>query len=305
MSMTLYFAKLNLVSEELFYLYDHPEYRKDIAFSLYDAVMAEPTWQKENVFIGDDGEPHSTYIDYSIRVLNVDQSGYYLEGWVYKASKLYYKVLDPATNKLITQYTDNTEGNRFTLDLQHGFVGYNTSNRFGYKEFPEAFVNLINAGEKRKNNPFEYSISQCTSGFNMDDIKDALSSIGRIKELRVRIQPPNPSNRLLADMQEDFEGMVQQYKDARVTEQELFYSSKGSSGIDLDSELIQGALYNIQNLHRGLSVEESTQKGYVAVEATSTEGRKFSSGEEKPLKMVIEGVEFFMDACKNMFQKFM
>ncbi|MGN1218211.1 MAG: hypothetical protein ACI4TD_09565, partial [Phocaeicola sp.] len=138
MSMTLYFAKLNLVSEELFYLYDHPKYRRNISLALYDSVMAEPEWQKENTFIGEDGEQHSTFIDYSIRVLNIDHSGHYLEGWVYKASKLYFKRLDPTTGKLISQHTDNTEGIRFSLDLEHGFVGYNTSNRFGHKEFLEA-----------------------------------------------------------------------------------------------------------------------------------------------------------------------
>ncbi len=40
MSMTLYFAKLNLVSDDIFELYDDPKQRKAIAYALYEAIKA-------------------------------------------------------------------------------------------------------------------------------------------------------------------------------------------------------------------------------------------------------------------------
>ena len=76
------------------------------------------------------------------------------------------------TNTLVPQSTENTEGNRFTLDLEHGFVGYNTSTRFGYKEFIEAFVNIVNLGEEALEHDYRYNMRICTSGINLDEIKE-------------------------------------------------------------------------------------------------------------------------------------
>lgn len=129
MSMTLYFAKLNLISDDIFKLYDDPKQRTAIAFALYEAIKSNTRWEKENFFIDDNGEQHSTIIEYSAHILKTDDAFNYIEGWLYKKSKLYYKTLDKNTNMLVQQSTENTEGNRFTLDLNHGFVGYNTSRR--------------------------------------------------------------------------------------------------------------------------------------------------------------------------------
>ena len=51
MSMTLYFAKLNLVSDNIFELYDNPNQRNAISRALYEAINANKIWEKENLFI--------------------------------------------------------------------------------------------------------------------------------------------------------------------------------------------------------------------------------------------------------------
>lgn len=303
MSMTLYFAKLNLISDDIFKLYDDPKQRTAIAFALYEAIKSNTRWEKENFFIDDNGEQHSTIIEYSAHILKTDDAFNYIEGWLYKKSKLYYKTLDKNTNMLVQQSTENTEGNRFTLDLNHGFVGYNTSTRFGYKEFIEAFVNVVNLGEEKLKYDFRYSMNLCTSGINLDEIKKELNGIGHIKELKIRMQPPNPSDNLLDDLQRRCDGLVKDFKDANVTELELFYSTKGTSGIDLTAPLINEKIDDIQGLYSGLTVEESTRKGYVSVEATSMTGRKYASGDSKPIKRIIEGVEVFFDACIDAFRQ--
>lgn len=96
MSMTLYFAKLNLVSDDIFELYDDPKQRKAIAYALYEAIKANKTWKKENFFIDAAGEQRSTVIEYSTHILRVDDTYSHIEGWLYKKSKLYYKTLDIA-----------------------------------------------------------------------------------------------------------------------------------------------------------------------------------------------------------------
>lgn len=218
-------------------------------------------------------------------------------------SKLYYKTLNSMTNTLVQQSTENTEGNRFALDLKHGFVGYNTSARFGYKEFIEAFENIINLGEQELKFEYRYNMSLCVSGINLDEIKKELTSIGKIKELKIRMQAPNPSDELLDDLQRRCDGLVKEFKDANVTELEFFYSTKGASGIDLTAPLIDEKINDIQGLHSGLPVEESTKKGYVSVEATSTTGRKYTSGDSKPIKRIINGIEDFFDSCIEAFRQ--
>ena len=47
MSMTLYFAKLNLVSDDIFELYDDPKQRKAIAYALYEAIKANKHGKKK------------------------------------------------------------------------------------------------------------------------------------------------------------------------------------------------------------------------------------------------------------------
>lgn len=303
MSMTLYFAKLNLISDDIFDLYDDPKQRDDISYALYESIKANKHWEKENFFLDSNGEQRSTVIDYSTHILRIDSDFSHIEGWLYKKSKLYYKTLDKATNTLVQQSTENTEGNRFTLDLKHGFVGYNTSSRFGYKEFVEALVNIINLGEESLEYDYRYNISICVSGINLDEIKKALTGIGRIKELRIRMQPPNPSDDLLDDLQSRCDGVLQEFKEANVTELELFYSTKGSSGIDLGAPLVSERINDIQGLYSRLPVEESTKKGYVSIEATALSGKKFASGDSKPIKRVIDGIDDFFDACKDFFRQ--
>lgn len=303
MSMTLYFAKLNLVSDDIFSLYDDPKQRKNISYALYEAIKSNEHWKKENFFVDDNGELSSTVIEYSAHILRIDDTHTYVEGWLYKKSRLYYKTLDSNTNTLVQQSTENTEGNRFTLDLNHGLVGYNTSTRFGYKEFIEAFENLVNLGEEACKYDYRYSMSLCVSGINLDEIKKELKNIGRIKELRIRMQPPNPSDDLLDDLQKRCDGLVKDFKDANVTQLDLFYATKGSSGIDLEARLINEKIDDIQGLYSSLPVEESTRKGYVSVEATSTTGRKYASGESKPIKRIIEGIEDFFGACIDAFEQ--
>ena len=302
MSITLYFAKLNLVSDDLFELYDSPKKKNAIKSALYKAINANCIWEKENVFIDETGEPHSTFIEYSTHILRTDSTYTYIEGWLYKKSKLYYKVLDSVTGQLVQKHIDNTEGIRFTVDVSHGFVGYNRSARFGYKDFIEAFVTLVNMGEEANDYNYRYSISTCTSGINLNDIKQELKNIGRIRELRIRMQPPNPSDELLDELQKRCDGVVKGFKDANVTELELFYSNKGVGGINISSPFVDDRINDIQGLYSSLPVE-STKKGYVSIEATSVAGRKYSSGDEKPFRKIVDGLEDIFESCIDAFHQ--
>ncbi|MEG1725343.1 MAG: hypothetical protein RR313_08115 [Anaerovoracaceae bacterium] len=302
--MTVYFAKLNLVSDDLFKLYTKEKSLSDISNGLYLAVNANKNWKKESVFYDDGGEPHYSTIEYSLRILRVDSSYSNIEGWLYKKSDLYYNIQNEKTKVLERHSTENTEAIRFTLSVTHGFVAYNTTTRFGYKEFIEAFVSIVNLGEDACKLDYRYNISLCNSGIGLDDIKNELKHIGKIKELRIKMQPPNPSEDLLADLQQRSDGIVKEFKAANVTEMELFYSTKGTTGINIDAPFINEKISDIQGLYSTLPVEESTKKGYVTVNAVSVEGKKYSSGDSKPLRIIVESVDGFFEACIAGFRTF-
>ena len=101
MSMTLYFAKLNLISDDIFKLYDDPKQRTAIAFALYEAIKSNTRWEKENFFIDDNGEQHSTIIEYSAHILKTDDAFNYIEGWL----RFLYKGIIIKHNKTEPTYT--------------------------------------------------------------------------------------------------------------------------------------------------------------------------------------------------------
>lgn len=304
MSMIIYFAKLNLVSDDVFKLYDKEKALSDVANGLYSAINADKHWEKESVFFDSEGVAHYSTIEYSMRIIRVDNSYSNVEGWLYKKSNLYYNIQNKETKALERHSTENTEAIRFTLSVAHGFVAYNTSQRFGYKEFIEAFVSIVNLGEEACKLDYRYNISICNSGIGLDDIKKELKHIGKIKELRIKMQPPNPSEDLLAELQQRSDGLVKEFKDANVTEMELLYSTKGTTGINIDAPFVDEKISDIQGLYSTLPVEESTKKGYVTVNAISVGGKKYSSGDSKPLRIIVDSVDEFFEACIAGFQNF-
>ena len=90
MSMTLYFAKLNLVSDDIFRLYDDPKQRTMISMALYESIKSNQHWEKENFFTDSNGEQRRTVIDYSVHILRMDSNNTYIEGWLYKKSKVQF-----------------------------------------------------------------------------------------------------------------------------------------------------------------------------------------------------------------------
>lgn len=302
MSTTLFFAKLNLASEEIYKIYKDPKKRMELKFALAQSLRKECLWEKEIPFVGDDGVPRIKKIEYKMHVLSIDPDMNYAEGWVYKKSALRYNSLIEETNQLLSQSVENTEAIRFLFDLDNELIGYDTKNRFGYKEFLEAFVHLVNQGLEDYEPTLYFTISLCSKGIGLDDIKKGLKSIGHIKELQFRIQPPNPSQELLDELQELGESRLENMDEANVTRMEVIYRSTGDAGLNLASSLIDDELSKLQGIHYALPLEEASKNGYVTVTAVSKSGKKFSSEDARPFKKVIQDMlGEFTDACKDAF----
>lgn len=302
MSTTLYFAKLNLASEEIYKIYKDSQKRIELKFALSESLRKECQWDKESFFIGADGVPVTQKVEYKLHTLTIDKDLNYAEGWLYKKSILRYNSLVEGTNELVSKSVENTEAIRFYFDLEHELIGYNTTNRFGYKEFLDAFVQVINLGLDGFKPEMFFTISLCSKGIGLEDIKEALSEIGQIKELQFRIQPPNPAQELLNQLQELGEGRLENMDRANVTRMDITFQSTGESGLNLTSSLIEDELNKLQGIHQALPPEEANKNGYIKVTAVSRSGRKFSSEEAKPFKKVINDYfSEFKDACKDAF----
>lgn len=159
MSTTLFFAKLNLASEEIYNIYKEPKKRIELKFALSESLRRESSWEKEQYFMDAEGNPRVKKIEYKLNLLSIDPDINYAEGWVYKKSALHYNSLVSGTNQLLPQTVDNTEAIRFYFDLNNELVGYDTKSRFGYKEFLDAFAHLINQGLSEYNPVLYFTIS--------------------------------------------------------------------------------------------------------------------------------------------------
>lgn len=301
MGTTLFFAKLNLATENIYDIYADPQKMKFIKFALVQAMQREGSWTKETTYLDDNGSLQVTTIDYHLHTLGVSDNFSFVEGWLYKDSVLYYKSLKKGSSELQSKSVKNTEAIRFLFDIEHEFIGYDTKARFGYKEFMEAFVEILNSELQSEEHPFFFTISRCSKGLNLSDIKKELNSIPQIKELKIRIQPPNPERELLEHLQSIGEGELANMKSANVTQMNLSLVSAGGSGLNLESNLIDTELNKLQGIHQKLSVEEATKRGYVQITATSSTGKQFSTENSKPFKKIISFPSEFIDACKDAF----
>lgn len=82
MPITLYFAKVNLESEEIYKIYKDPQKKKELGFALLESLQKEKCWERLLCFPGENGDMQTTKIQYQLHTLSVDYP--YVEGWVYK-----------------------------------------------------------------------------------------------------------------------------------------------------------------------------------------------------------------------------
>lgn len=297
----LFFGKINLVTDDIYEIYKDPRKVTNMYNSLFRGIKSGLTYKKEMLYTDDDGQSRVNIIRYVMDVLSLDQS--YVEGWIYKNSTINYKVLNESSKELLSRSVDNTEAIRFCLDIQHELVGYDTKIRFGYREFLEAFEEIVNSGQENIKSPYRFRVDLLTMGMSLEEIKESLHKIGRIRELTIKMQPPNPSNDLLSELQQRGDGFVKKMKEANATAIGYSFESEGSSGLNIDSPLINERITDLQGLCSMLSVNESLQKGYASVDAQSNTGVKYTTRDEKPYKRVFTGIEEFVDVCKDAFRQ--
>ena len=293
--MVIYFSKINLESDHVYEVYHNSILlRRYLNFLLTDLkdgivyVKTDSNTENEEVF--------TTSTEYELKVRRKEES--YIDGVIYKESKIYYKQRNKE-DELIRRSVPNIEAIRFYLDVYKETVGFHTTNRFGYQEFNYAFSGIINSAMKLNNREFRYSVSLRTEGLEMKEIQTSLRNINQIKELKIKMQPPNPDNEIINAIQNTGETVIDSMESGNITGMSFLFTSKGVNGLNLDSEIIHENLEKVEALSEVIGDKKAISKGYISVEAIGKNGKKYTTADQKPLKTVVDKAEEFFEACKS------
>lgn len=294
-AMVIYFSKINLESDHVYEVYHNSTLlRRYLNFLLTDLkdgivhVKTDSHTENEEVF--------TTSTEYELKVRRKEES--YIDGVIYKESKIYYKQRNKE-DELIRKSVPNIEAIRFYLDVYKETVGFHTTNRFGYQEFNDAFSGIINSAMKLNNREFRYSVSLRTEGLEMKEIQASLRNINQIKELKIKMQPPNPDNEIINAIQNTGETVIDSMESGNITGMSFLFTSKGGNGLNLDSEIIHENLEKVEALSEVIGDKKAISKGYISVEAIGKNGKKYTTADQKPLKTVVDKAEEFFEACKS------
>lgn len=303
-STTLYFAKVNLNSSHIFEIYDKSYELKDILEKLYNSISKDIIHKRIDEYDGIE-----TYrAIYSFEDIQKNDQEKYIYGTVVKKSDIYANQRDQ-NNKPIKVAVENEEYIKFYFDVLQETIVFHTTNRFGYMEFIEAISRLINTSinnvygnDEDEYYNFEVSLRRCN--LNLLNIKEELKKLEYVETLRIDIIPPNPDPDILEEIRKNGEERLEYLKSGNVTYKSTLLQSKSSTGIVLDSDIVNEELDEAVNLHSKLSSEEALNKGYVQVEAVSREGSTYSTKDSQPVKQVVDkdflkDLDGFVSFCKR------
>ncbi len=297
--MVLYFGKLNLVSGQLFEVYNKKMSMHDIMFNVLTTIQDGASFKKEFKFQTDDGEEvYVEEIKYNIAIK--EKTDTYIQGYLYKNSKVIIKNFNRVTKQLDHKRVDNDEGVEFYFDVFAEMVGYYTANRLGHKEFREAFCGILNKTMKKYEYVFE--LEPYTEGLSLDEIKSDLRNLGTLQRIEIKYHIPNPGDEILERIQNNGE-KLENYKKANLAKKSILLSAASKSGINMDSEEVNKELDEIENMHSSMDAKVATKNAYVEVNATNYNGVTMSTKEKKPIKKEIKNIIDFKEACADVIKR--
>lgn len=297
--IVLYFGKFNLISGPLFEVYNGKTKMHDIMLNVLLSIQDGISYEKEVKFKPDDGEEVlKEEIIYKISIR--EKTDTYVQGYLYKNSKIYFKNFNEATKQFVTKSVRNDEGVEFYFDVFSEMVGYYTANRLGHKEFREAFCNVINKAVEKYD--YEFELKPYTKGLSLDEIKNDLKSMGALKSITIKYHIPNPGEEMLKKIAQDGEG-IENFKKANLAKKSVLLTSANKQGINVDSEEVNKELNQIESIHSSMDAKTATKNAYVQIDATSFSGINMSTLQKRPVKREIGNIIEFAEACAEVIKR--
>lgn len=301
MSMTIYFGKVNLISDHIYKVYSKELDIKDIMLDILLHFDNGMSYQEENLYIGDDGKQHTNTISYSIYIK--EKTDTYIRGRLDKEFKLFYKEKNPLTQELESRAISNTDAIEFYFDVFNEMVGYNTSNRFGHTKFLEIFAEMVNEAASRAEKEYKFTVDRYTNGIDIKDLYTELKQIQGIQRLNFIFKPINPDTETLDLIQKNGKDRLEEFEEANLSTKSILLTSSSKLGLKIDSRLVQESLKEADSLQRNVSARQATGNGYVKVEATGKDGITRSTEDRAPVRRHIQKIEEFIKACDDVIRK--
>ena len=299
--MTIYFAKINLISDHIYKVYNDELKMRDILLNVLINFNSDLHWEEEYTYIGEDGAQHTNTISYSVYIKNKTDS--IIRGRLDKESKLFYKEKNPLTNELESKSISNTDAIEFYFDVFSEMVGYNTSNRFGHKKFLKVFSEILNQASVKGQQKYLFEVNRYTNGINMDNLYKELKNIKNIQKLLFSFKPVNPDTDTLMSIQNNGLDKLEEFEEANLSSKSIMLTSSSRLGLNIDSKIVQESLDEANSLQRDVSIEKATSNGYVRVEATGRDGITRSTADRAPIKRYIKRMSEFEKACQEVINK--
>lgn len=297
---TIYFGKINLISEHIYKVYSNELKMRDILVDILINFKHGLRYEEEHTYLGDDGAQHSDTTSYSIFIR--EKTDTYIRGRLDKESQLKYKVKNPITQELESKLVSNTDAIEFYFDVFNEMVGYNTSMRFGHKKFLEVFAQMLNSAAKLADKEYVFCVDRYTRGININDLYRELKAIDGIRQLKFTIKPVNPDTEMLDSIQENGSDKLEEFEEANISQKSIIFTSTSRLGLNIDSKAVKESLDEVGNIQKDLPVEKATRNGYVKVEATGRNGITRSTEDHEPVRKHIKRMTEFVKACEEIIR---
>lgn len=292
MGATVYFSKINLNSHIL-EVYKCDDGNKMLR-SICDQIIVRfndgiKYIREEETYTDEDGDVHTYDATYTLTSVIKHESDYdySISGSIHKKSFLFYKVMGDE-GKLIPRKVENSELINFYYDVYREMVCFYTSIRFGYVEFNEAFKGILNQAmfnpELSDDEQYYFNVELYKKSLSIDNIKDELKNIGKIKSLRVDIKAPNAASNLIKKINQSPGERIKAMKEGNITEKSTLLTSNAPNGLQIDTLAVSNELDEIKNIHEYLSDTDALDNGYAEVEAEGVDGTRYTTKDKKPFK---------------------
>lgn len=298
MKKVIYFGKINLATGQIYDLYNGGNIY-DILQPVLQNFTEKLSYKHEYSFMYDDKVIEDEIL-YTVKIK--EKTDTYIWGYLSKEGKVPYKE-ENIVGELVTKFVANTERIEFYYDVFKEKIGYYTSIRFGKKEVLEVFENLLNSMYDEEAFPFQFSVSRYTNGLDIRQIEDELKEIKNIQKLRFTFRPANPDTKLLKKIQDNGKGKLEEFEDANLSTKHVELSSASRIGININAKIVKDELEYASKMNTSIDMKQSTQNGYVKIEAVGRDGITYSTEDRAQIKKEINNVIEFKKACQDLISR--
>lgn len=284
----LYFAKVNYNSG-IYEVYDEKKVIQEVNNKIFSFLTDKARAEKTELKKDDEGKVLPKTIIYEF--LNLEKNNNIIIGNIIKNDHVYLKKIDRETAEPIKRKEENEESILFYYDVNKEIIVFYTTQKFGYLEFIEAFEELLNESFELNGAEEIFSIGLIKNLSSINTLIEDIKKLGKIKELKIEVIPPNPNEKLLNDMMARSERTLENMKNSNITKRSILFTSDTKDGINMNSDMVTDSINDFKYLHKDLKAEDVINNAYGEITATSKDGKIYTSKNTEPLKYEIKDCE--------------